>query len=107
MATAGISVMESETSTSEQRLLNALKYLLELGLDLNATNDAGNTALHAAAYTGFNVIAQFLVEHGAVVNVWNNRGETPLKIADGVEVNLMFYSQPKTAALLRQLGGTL
>ena len=67
---------------------------------------AGTTALHATTYVGFNVIAQFLVDHGATLNAKNKKGETPLKIAIGVPLSGMFYSQPATAALLRKLGGT-
>jgi hypothetical protein len=79
---------------------------MALGNDLKAANAAGTTALHATAYTGYNVIAQFLVDHGAELNAKNRRGETPYKIASGIPMSGMFYSQPKTAELLKQLGGT-
>lgn len=106
MAAAGISIVEAETSASEAQLLEALKLTMTLGNQVTAANDAGNTALHATAYVGFNVIARFLVEHGAAINAKNRKGETPLKIATGVPLSGMFYSQPETAALLRTLGGT-
>lgn len=106
MAAAGISIVEAETSASEARLLEALKLTMTLGNQVTAVNEAGNTALHATAYVGFNVIAKFLVENGAALNLKNKKGETPLKIATGVPLSGMFYSQPATAALLRSLGGT-
>jgi hypothetical protein len=99
-------IVEAETSATEAQLLEAVKLTMKLGNDLTASNDAGNTALHATAYVGFNVIARFLVEHGAVLNAKNKKGETPLKIAIGVPLSGMFYSQPATADLLRTLGGT-
>jgi ankyrin repeat protein len=106
MATAGISVVEAETSTTESKLLEALKLMLELGGNIRSANEAGTTALHATTYVGFNVIAQFLVDHGAELNAKNRKGETPLKIANGIPMSGMFYSQPKTAALLKKLGAT-
>ena len=105
MATAGISFVEEETSATESQLLDALKLTLKLGDDLNATNTAGSTALHATAYVGFNVIAQFLVDQGAVVNARDKAGRTPLTIAAGIPRLGMFFSQPETEELLRTLGG--
>lgn len=106
MAAAGISIVEAETSASEAQLLEALKLTMTLGNKITAANEAGNTALHATAYVGYNVIAKFLVEQGAALNAKNRKGETPLKIATGVPLSGMFYSQPATAALLRSLGAT-
>ena len=74
MAAAGISFVEEETSATESQLLDALKLTMQLGNDLNAANAAGATALHATAYVGFNVIAQFLVDQGAVVNARDKGG---------------------------------
>ena len=106
MAAAGVSIVEAETSASEAQLLEALKLTMTLGNQVTAANEAENTALHATAFVGFNVIAKFLVESGAALNARNKKGETPLKIATGVPLSGMFYSQPTTAALLRSLGGT-
>jgi uncharacterized protein len=106
MATAGISIVEAETSTTEEKLLEALKYTMTLGNDLKAANAAGTTALHATAYVGYNVIAQFLVDQGAELNARDRKGQTPYKIASGIPMSGMFYAQPKTAALLKKLGGT-
>src|SRR5262249_6009269 len=54
--------------------LEAVKLLLELGAELQAVNQAGNTALHGAAARGFNAVVQFLVERGARLDVKNRRG---------------------------------
>jgi ankyrin repeat protein len=105
MAASGISMIEAESSSSEKQLIEGLKLTIELGNDIRAANDAGTTAVHAATYGGFNQIIQFLVDHGADINAYNNRGETPLKIANGIPMSGMFYFQPASAALLTKLGG--
>ncbi len=81
---------------------------LGLGIDVNTANNAGNTALHGAAMAGFNTIVQLLVDRGATVNAENTRGETPLKLAaEGFVRGGQLNVRPKTAALLRTLGGVL
>jgi ankyrin len=49
--------------------------------DLNAANPAGDTALHIAAARGYITVIQWLVEHGARLDVKNKRGITPLAAA--------------------------
>jgi ankyrin repeat protein len=56
--------------------------LLSRGLDINGTNTAGDTALHAAVSgRAAPEIVKALVERGANLNVPNKRGQTPLAIA--------------------------
>lgn len=102
---AGITRTDSETVVPEERHLEATQLCLDLGLDVNATNKAGNTALHAAALGGLDKMTQFLVDKGAKINAVNKKGETPTKIADGYEHAGMLYERPSTAKLLRKLGG--
>ena len=45
--------------------IEAVKLAVELGADVNAANQAGDTALHGAAYHGFETVIQFLVSKGA------------------------------------------
>ena len=59
------------------RTLEAVKLVLELGADVNAANNAGDTALHAAAYKGFGSVVQLLVDKGGDMNAKNKRGKTP------------------------------
>ena len=65
----------------EQKTLEAVKLVLELGADVNETNDAGNTAMHRAAAKRFNSVVQFLAEKGARLDVRNKRGFTPIDSA--------------------------
>jgi len=61
--------------------LEAVRVAVELGADVNGTNDIGETALHGAAYVGANDIVQFLVEKGAKVDAENVYGQTAWTIA--------------------------
>ena len=98
----------AQDPTPQDAALEAVKLAVTLGLDVNAADDSGESALHTAAYLGYETILQFLVEHGAQVNHKNERGETPLRIALGIERGaLKFPGHPHAAALLRELGGTV
>ena len=46
--------------TLQRRAFEATKYCLELGLDVNAVNEAGQTPLHGAVYMGGTLIAPYL-----------------------------------------------
>jgi len=82
----------------------AVKVLVEAGADVNATNEADYTALHAATFRGWNEVVQYLVEHGANINARDYRGRTPFRIAEGTKQSFQFQDWPETAALLRRLG---
>jgi len=60
---------------------NALGVFLELGPNLEAPDDEGNTALHLAAARNHVTCAQQLLKHGIDVNGENMSGETALQIA--------------------------
>src|SRR5712692_469606 len=77
--------------------------LVELGNDVQAVNDRGETALHGAAYRGANSIAKYLVEKGAKLDARSAQGWTPWTIANGVFYSLFFKEQQATADLLAQL----
>ncbi len=91
--------------TLQQRALAATKLSLELGLDVNAVNDFGQTALHGAVYMGGTVIAPYLVAQGAEMDVINGRGQTPWMIAAQGEYRAgSFYRHEETAEVLEALG---
>jgi uncharacterized protein len=105
MAAAGISWASNQDLATESQVLETVKLIVnELGADVNALNDFGETAMHAAAYRGANSVVQFLYDKGAKLDVTAKDGRTPLIVADGVEYGNSFAKQPQTAVLLRQLG---
>ena len=79
--------------------------LVELGNDVNAVNDRGETALHGAAYRGANTIVQYLVEKGAKLDARSKQGWTPWTIANGVFYTLFFKEQQHDRRLPREADG--
>jgi ankyrin repeat protein len=67
----------------ENEALEALHLLIEVN-DVNATNAAGLTALHAAAFRGWNAAVEALVSDGAKLDAKDKQGRTPIHWADGL-----------------------
>lgn len=85
MAAAGVNWVVSQTYTEgPEALLEAVKLCIELGMDVNAANSMGITAVMGAANRGSDDIIELLVEHGARLDVADNEGRTPLDWARGV-----------------------
>jgi cytohesin len=115
---AGIGWVEGVTyEWSKQATLDAVKMLVELGLDVNAQADTGRTALHGAAHKGRADVIQVLYDAGAKLDVrdygnTDNRGgalaaHTFLAVdyADGlVRVGVQSaIAHPEAGLLLRKL----
>ena len=63
-------------AANEQPTLEGTRLVLELGGDVNAANDNGDTAAHGAAALGYASVVELLAEHGADLGVANRRGQT-------------------------------
>ena len=115
---AGIGWVEGITyEWSREQTVEAVKLLLDLGLDPNAQADTGRVALHGAAHKGATEVVQVLVDHGAKLNVrdygnTDNRGGKlavhtwePVDYADGlVRVGVQSaIPHPETGLLIRKL----
>jgi ankyrin repeat protein len=84
--------------------LEAARYLIERGVDVNAADEEGNTALHRAASNGLDPIVQLLVEKGARLEAKNKLGQTPLMLTRPRRGPQGAVERKTTADLLRQLG---
>jgi ankyrin repeat protein len=69
---------------TEASSLEAIKLCVEHGVDLNAFNTNGQTALHGATARGANSIVQYLADNGAKLDMKDKQGRTPLDVALGV-----------------------
>lgn len=106
MVAAGMARVDTESVVPEADHIAAVRLALELGHDVNAANNAGNTAMHAATVAGFDHLVRLLAERGANINPRNKKGDTPLRLANYNELDGMVYTRPSTAALLKALGGS-
>src|SRR5262245_28376439 len=104
----GLGVFADEYSTEAQQL-EAVKVLLDRHVDLNAVNDAGQTALHFAALSMDSVV-ELLVKNGAKLEVTDRQGRTPLDMANGKggpgRAGQAASPRLSTMELLRKLGAT-
>ena len=106
MAAAGLATRSpGEDAGTEPEVLEALQVLLDLGADINAVDNNGETAMHAAAYKNLPHVVRFLASKGAAIDRWNkdNRfGWTPLAIAVGYRFG-NFKPSPDTEAAVREV----
>jgi ankyrin repeat protein len=105
MAAAGLGTSDPlEEAGTEDEALEAVKMLLDLGADINAVDDKGDTVMHGAAYGNFPAIVQLLADRGADINVWkqaDKEGRTPLFIAEGFKAGRPQPSRPTIDVLER------
>ena len=103
----GLGVFAKDVGT-EADLRQGVELLLERGVDVNATNDDGLTAIHLAAQAGLDSVVTVLAKSGARLDVKDKRGRTPVDMAMGVGGRGRAGGPPpiyeRTAKLLKQLG---
>jgi ankyrin repeat protein len=86
---------------TDEEAIEAIRLQLSLGADINAANDAGDTALHVAVTgRGSPVIVRFLIAQAANLRAVNKRGLTPLAAASASRKEL-----GPLVALLREAMG--
>jgi ankyrin repeat protein len=111
MAAAGLGTREEDTTgrhKTEAEAIEAIQLCLKAGVDVNAIDANGRTAVFGAAIWGLDQVVKFLAEHGAKLDMKDKRGFTTLNAAEGKAGGLGFdgassQPHPTTAALLRQL----
>jgi ankyrin repeat protein len=83
----------------------AVRMLVELGLDINVVSNHGETAMHGAAYRCFPETVRLVATLGARPEVWNHKnknGWSPLDIAKGFRPG-SFKPDPATIAAISEL----
>jgi ankyrin repeat protein len=85
MATGGSGFLSGEGPRvrvpTEEGLIECARLLLDRGVDINAFNNTGATALHNAVGRGTKKVVKFLVERSARLDLQNKAGRTPLALA--------------------------
>jgi uncharacterized protein len=109
----GLSVLDGGKVEPESLVVEAVSAAIELGSDVNAVNEAGDTALHGAVVLGYNRVVEMLADAGAQLNIANKRGQTPLAVLTGGKSETLRApgrtnrsTQQGTVDLLRKLGAT-
>ncbi len=107
LVAAGVGIWSaSESPGSAEEALGAVKLMVELGDSVTTVDDNGDAALHGAVMRGSPELVIYLLEHGAALNPVNERGWTPLTIAQGIFYANLGRRWPDMEALLLGLGAT-
>jgi ankyrin repeat protein len=106
MAAAGLGTRSpGEDAGTESEVVEAMQVALDLGADINAVDNNGETAMHGAAYKNSPKAVEFLAAKGAKIEIWdrkNKHGWTPLIIAEGHRFG-NYKPSPVTVAALRRV----
>ena len=81
----------------ERVTLDAARVAVALGVDVNAANKDGDTALHLAAGLSLDTVIPLLVEHGARLDARNKRDQTPLAITTVAAIRGFYAMEPAPA----------
>jgi ankyrin repeat protein len=102
MAATGIGWAWNWSVRAPYPAVDAVKYCVELGNDVNAADTRGYTALHGAAFLGDNDMVNYLVSKGAKTGVKSKAGDSAADMANGP--TRFGQPHPDTVALLEKLG---
>jgi ankyrin repeat protein len=102
MVAAGLGWAPNNSTVVPDSWKAAVEYCLELGLDVNAVDAKGYTALHGVAFRGDNDLVKFLVSKGAKTDMKTKAGDTIADMANGPIAHSIPHAD--TVALLESLG---
>jgi ankyrin repeat protein len=88
---------------TEEGAIQAIQLCLDRGVDINAFNSSGLTALDLAAARGADKVVKYLAAHGAMLDLKNKAGFTALDLAMGKGGRRAPPAHESTAALIRSL----
>ena len=107
LAAAGVGTNSAEEEPgTEAEILEAVKFVLAHGGNVNDVDKNGNTVMHGAAHKRAPSVIRFVAENGAKIEIWNrpnNAKQTPVQVAEGVRVGLNVRSHAPSAAALREV----
>jgi uncharacterized protein len=83
MAAAALNHNVGESAVTEQQAMEAVKFLLSLGISAGGVTTFNENALFGPAYRGWNTLLELLIDKGADVNVVSKAGVTPWLAASG------------------------
>ena len=107
MVAAGLgAAAPGEDPGTELEVLEAVQLAIDLGGDINAVDDNGETAMHGAAYKHLPEVVQFLSDSGAEISIWNQEnhlGWTPLAITQGIHRGMNIILSRETEVAIQYL----
>jgi ankyrin repeat protein len=102
-AAGGNVAVQQSFVESRESSMEAVRLCLELGIDVNAANETGFTAVMGAANKGWDDILGVLLEAGGRLDVADAQGRTPLRWAKGEFIALHPPEEkPSTVALIEK-----
>jgi ankyrin repeat protein len=102
MVASGVGWAANFSINAPDAWLEAAKYCVQLGADVNAVDSRGYTALHGAAYLGNHNLIQYLIDKGADVKAVAKDKNTVADMANGP--TRFGIPHPDTVAMLEKLG---
>lgn len=111
MTATNLGTKESDTTgryKTEAEVIQAIRICLDQGLDINAKDNLGRTAIFGAAQFGFTDVVEFLHDQGAILDYEDSRGLSPLEAAMGMAGGYGFVGNDgvfheQTVALIQKL----
>jgi len=105
MMAAGVGWAGNFSRNAPDSALDAVKFCVDLGLDVNTQDATGYTALGGAAWRGNNDLVEYLVAKGAKLDARTFRGWSVTDMASGPSLRTTVpVPHPDTIALLLKLG---
>lgn len=101
----GLAFVDGGKAPEESAVIETVSIALQ-SADINAVNGNGDTALHAAASMGYDRVIQLLAQHGAKLDIKNNRGLTALGVLTGGNRQAANNPRRTTIELLLKLGAS-
>jgi ankyrin repeat protein len=86
LAAAGVGSRDSDTRgryKTQAEAVEAVRLLLAAGASVDDADNRGQTAVHGAAFWGFNDLVRLLAERGARLDAKDRQGKTPVDSAMG------------------------